>query len=160
MFYSFPGPRKKSGIPRIYTGKRAMAGIQIPEVGCKHSCWGCSFILHSHGNYRICLRVGLVLCGNKHKECNHMKHLDIKIFFFYFLQWGQSSWVIFNFDIFLYVENIHCFVRIVFIGVFKTRHKGTSLFLAIFGVKKKPECRTEYLQIDKFIPWHITMIPI
>lgn len=158
MFYSFPGPRKKSGISKYSLERDQMTGIHIPKVGCKHSCWGCSFILHSHRNYKISLKISPVLCGsNQHRECNHMKHLGIKnVFFFYFLEWGQSSWVIFNFDIFLYVENIHCIYR-------SLQNKAQRELLDSwppFFWKKKPEWRTEYLQIHKFIPWHITMIPI
>lgn len=43
MFESFPGPRKKPGIPRLFTGRDKIVGMLIPEVGCKYSSvcvWG------------------------------------------------------------------------------------------------------------------------
>lgn len=100
-----------------------MTGIQIPKVGCKRSCWGCSFILHSHRNYKICLKIGPVLCGsNQHRECNHMKHLGIKNVFFIF--WSEVR-VLGLFLILTYSYMLR--IYIVFIGVFKTRHKGNFL---------------------------------
>lgn len=150
MFYSFPGPRKSQAYQGYSLERDQMTGIQIPKVGCKRSFWGCTFILHSHRNYKICLRVGPVLSGsNQHRECNHMKHLGIKNVFF-FIFWSEARvHGLFLTLIYSYMLRIY----IVFIGVFKTRHKGNFLILApTFFWKKKSECRTEYLQIHKFIP--------